>query len=68
MIVDPADAAKQAVDIVQRSIVTANDGTEVAVSAQTFCIHADTPGAPKIAAAVMRALQEQDVTLRARRD
>ncbi len=60
---DPAEAASQALNIVQRGIVTAHDGTEVNLVAQTICIHGDTTGAPQIAAAVARALGEAGVLL-----
>jgi UPF0271 protein len=65
LIRDPAEAAKQALGIAQRGIVTAHDGTEVKLSAQTICIHGDTPGSVQIAAAVARALRDAGVTLRA---
>jgi 5-oxoprolinase (ATP-hydrolysing) subunit A len=63
LIRDPAEAGRQALSIVERGVVIACDGTEVAVDAQTICIHGDTPGAPKIAAAVARTLREAGVTL-----
>ena len=63
LIRDPADAAKQALSIAQRGIVTAHDGTEVKLNAQTICIHGDTPGSVKIAAAVARMLREAGVNL-----
>lgn len=58
LIRDPAEAAKQALSIAQRRIVTAHDGTEVKLTAQTICIHGDTPGSVQIAAAVARTLRE----------
>lgn len=63
LIRDPEAAARQALDIVKKGIVTASDGSEVAVAAQTICIHGDTPGATAIAAAVSRTLREAGVTL-----
>src|SRR5690348_18276851 len=51
LIRDPAEAAKQALSIAQWGIVTAHDGTEVKLTAQTICIHGDTPGSVQIAAA-----------------
>ena len=63
LIRDPAEAARQALLIAERGVVTARDGTEVAVDAQTICIHGDTPGAPQIATAVARILREAGVTL-----
>jgi UPF0271 protein len=63
LIRDPAEAGRQALGIVERGVVIASDGSEVAVDAQTLCIHGDTPGAPKIAAAVAKSLREAGVTL-----
>jgi UPF0271 protein len=65
LIRDPAAAAEQALLIVERGRVTTSDGSEAAVDAQTLCIHGDTPGAPKIAAAVATRLREAGITLRA---
>ena len=65
LILAPAQAAEQAVRIAERGSVIACDGTEVAVNAQTICIHGDTPGAPQIAAAVAQALRQAGITLRA---
>ena len=62
---DPAEAARQALSIAERGIVTAHDGTEVRLSAETICIHGDTPGAPHIATAVARTLRDAGVSLRA---
>ena len=63
LIRDPAEAARQALDIAQRGMVTAADGAEVALAAQTICIHGDTPGAPQIAAAVAKTLREAGILL-----
>ena len=63
LIRNPAEAGRQALSIVERSAVIVSDGSEVAVDAQTICIHGDTPGAPEIAAAVARTLRQAGVTL-----
>jgi UPF0271 protein len=63
LIRDPAEAARQATSIVEQGLVVACDGSEVAVSAQTICIHGDTPGAPQIAAAVAQILRQAGVRL-----
>jgi UPF0271 protein len=63
LIRDPEEAGQQATSIVERKAVIAIDGSEVAVDAQTICIHGDTPGAPEIAAAVARTLRQAGVTL-----
>jgi UPF0271 protein len=67
LIHDPAEAARQALQIAERGIVTARDGTEVSLNAQTICIHGDTPGASKIAAAVSQTLRQAGIELRATR-
>ncbi|MFZ1134206.1 MAG: 5-oxoprolinase subunit PxpA [Candidatus Korobacteraceae bacterium] len=58
---DPAKAAKQALDIATRNIVTAADGTELKIDAGTICIHSDTPGSVLIARAVNEALKKAGV-------
>jgi len=63
LIHDPAEAARQALSIVERGFVLARNGSEVAVSAQTICIHGDTPGAPQIAIAVAQTLRQAGVKL-----
>jgi UPF0271 protein len=65
LIRDPAEAGRQALNIVQRGTVIAWDGSEVPIDAQTICIHGDTPGAPEIAAAVANTLHLAGVTLSA---
>ena len=63
LIRDPAEAAQQALNIAERGIVTAHDGGEVKLVAQTICIHGDTPGAPQIAAAVASALRAASIVI-----
>jgi len=65
LIRNPVEAGEQALNIAQRGAVIASDGAEVAVTAQTICIHGDTPGAPEIAAAVARTLRQAGVALAA---
>lgn len=65
LIRDPEEAGRQALSIVERGSAIASDGSEVRVSAQTLCIHGDTPGAPAIAAAVSRMLRQAGVRLSA---
>jgi 5-oxoprolinase (ATP-hydrolysing) subunit A len=63
LIHDPAEAGRQALSIVEKGFVFASDGRKVAVSAQTICIHGDTPGAPQIAIAVAQTLRQAGVRL-----
>src|SRR5439155_4288176 len=52
VIVDPEEAAEQALRIARDHEVVAVDGTRVGIRAETLCIHGDTRGAPAIARAV----------------
>lgn len=63
LIRDPEKAGEQAVRIVQNSQVIASNGSTLPVSAETICVHGDTPGAPKIAAGIARALRNAGVEL-----
>ena len=65
LIRNPEEAAWQALGIAERGVVIAIDGSDVAVDAQTICIHGDTPGSVQIATAVARALREASVTIAA---
>lgn len=65
LILDPAEAGRQALRVVQGGTVLAHEGAEVAVHADTICIHGDTPGARAIAETVARTLREAGVSLRA---
>jgi 5-oxoprolinase (ATP-hydrolysing) subunit A len=63
LIRDPEMAARQALGMVERGLVTASDGSEVALKPKTICIHGDTPGATRIAAEVARALRASGINL-----
>jgi 5-oxoprolinase (ATP-hydrolysing) subunit A len=63
LIRDPQEAARQALSIVERGVVIASDGSEVAVHAQTICIHGDTPGSVQIVEAVANHLRETGMVL-----
>jgi UPF0271 protein len=63
LIHDPAEAGRQALSIVEQGIVVTRGGSKVAVSAQTICIHGDTPGAVQIAATVAQTLRQADIRL-----
>jgi UPF0271 protein len=61
---DPDEIAARTVRLVVDGVVTAVDGSEVAVTAESVCIHGDTPGAVAIARAVRAALEAAGVELR----
>jgi 5-oxoprolinase (ATP-hydrolysing) subunit A len=64
LIEDPTGAAKQALRIAESGTVIAHDGREIAVPAQTICIHGDTLGAVRIAEAVAAALWNAGIALK----
>ena len=51
--------------LVTQGSVTAIDGTEVAIKADSVCVHGDTPGAVAMATAVRDRLAAAGVELRA---
>ena len=57
------EAAAQALSLARDGRVRAHDGTELAVRADTICIHGDTPGAAAYATAVRVALEGAGVTV-----
>lgn len=62
---DPDAVARQAVDLVLRGRVTAVDGSQVEVRADSICLHGDTPGAVRLARTVRRALEDSGVAVTA---
>lgn len=55
LIVDPGQSARQVLEIMQGH-VTAIDGTEIEIHAETICIHGDNPNAAVIAAAIAKRI------------
>lgn len=64
LITDPRQAAEQAVSIAATGIAVARTGEKVRISAETICVHGDSPGALLIAAAVRAALEAAGVAVR----
>jgi UPF0271 protein len=60
---DPDDVARRAVRLACDGVVRGADGTDVAVAADSLCVHGDAPGAFARAVAVRRALGGAGVTL-----
>jgi 5-oxoprolinase (ATP-hydrolysing) subunit A len=65
-VLGPSDAAAQAVAIVRDRSVTAGDGSQLAVEADTICIHGDSPDALGVARAVVAALGAAGIRIVAR--
>jgi UPF0271 protein len=62
---DPDTIVERCVTMVREKRVTAVDGTEIEFSAQTVCVHGDTPGAVEIARKVRAGLEQAALELRA---
>ena len=63
LLADPEQAADQAIRIVEHSSVFASNGATIALTAQTLCLHGDTPGSPAIAEAIHRRLNRANIQL-----
>ncbi|MGH3565531.1 MAG: LamB/YcsF family protein [Pseudonocardia sp.] len=55
---DPDAAAARVLRMVRDGVVTAVDGTDVRVTAESACVHGDSPGAVVMARAVRAALED----------
>lgn len=64
LVTDPVEAAGRALRMVRDGAVRSVDGTEIVVRPRTLCVHADTPGSPRIAAAAREALESAGVAVR----
>ncbi|MFC4946322.1 LamB/YcsF family protein [Pseudonocardia sp. GCM10023141] len=60
---DPTEVTARVLRMVTDGVVTAVDGTDVAVRADSLCVHGDSPGAVAMAAAVRAGLEREGVEL-----
>ncbi|MDO4238880.1 LamB/YcsF family protein [Micrococcus sp.] len=60
---DEDEVAARMVRLATEGVITAVDGSDVRVAAESICVHGDTPGAVSMAAAVRRALEDAGVTI-----
>ena len=68
VILDSGDAdvvVARAVRLLSDGAVVAQDGSRLAVDADTMCIHGDTPGAERLAAALRAGLQRAGIAVKA---
>ena len=63
LLTDPAAVAERVVRLLTRGDVVAVDGTEVPLTAESVCLHGDSPGAVQLAAAVRAALTDAGITV-----
>jgi UPF0271 protein len=62
---DPDEVARRVLRLVTEGVVTAVDGTDVAVVAGSVCLHGDTPGAVIMAERVRASLEDAGVAVEA---
>ena len=62
---EPAAVAARMVRLVTEGVITAVDGTDVKVDAESICVHGDSPGAVDMAATVRQALLDTGIIVRA---
>jgi UPF0271 protein len=64
LILDPATAAQQAIAIAVHHRVRSVTGATIDITAETLCLHGDTPNAVALANAVRQALENHGVAIR----
>lgn len=65
LVTDPRAACARVLRMITEGVVTSIDGADFQITADTVCIHGDTPGAVGFARSLRRMLEEAGVTLRA---
>jgi UPF0271 protein len=65
LVTNEAAAVAQVLGMVRERVVRATDGTDVAINADTICVHGDGPHAVAFARRLRTALAEADVDVRA---
>jgi len=63
VISDPTSVVSRSLRLVTEGRVTAVDGSQVSVSAQSLCLHGDTPGALRLARRIRAALSKAGVQI-----
>jgi len=63
LLTDPDEVARQVRSLVTDSEVRASDGSRVAVSFETLCVHGDTPGAAALARRIRQELGSLGVSV-----
>ncbi len=65
LVTDADDVAERVVRLVRDGVIRSTAGTDVAVEAETVCVHGDSPGAVATARAVRAALEAEGLAVRA---
>jgi UPF0271 protein len=64
---DPEEAAARVLRMLREGVVRSVDGKDIEVSAETICLHGDTPGAVDFARSLRESLEKNDVSIQAPR-
>ncbi len=65
MLHDPIPAADRVVRMLREGVVRAIDGTDIQISAETICVHGDSPGAVEFVLELRQRLELEEVTIAA---
>lgn len=65
LVTDAGEVAARVVRLVREGVVASVDGVDIAVTAESVCLHGDTPGAVALARAVRAALADAAVEITA---
>ncbi|MBU6398317.1 MAG: LamB/YcsF family protein, partial [Rhodospirillales bacterium] len=57
---DPEDVAKRMLNFARTGSITAHDGTDIRIEAQSICVHGDSPGAVAMAKAIRRRFEAEN--------
>jgi UPF0271 protein len=60
---EPAEVAQRALGMAREGKIVAVDGTEIAIEAQTLCVHGDNPTALKLVENIRRTLENAGVAV-----
>jgi len=61
----PQDVAKRVLQVASTGSVTAIDGTEVKVQAESVCVHGDSPGSVELTRSVVHKLADEGIRIEA---
>jgi UPF0271 protein len=61
---DPEEVGDRVVRAITEGRVTTESGKDIDVPSDSVCVHSDTPGAARLAGAIVRKLKENDIEVR----
>lgn len=64
VIKDPVQVAERALMMAKEGIVKAVDGTIIPLSAETLCVHGDTPSAVELVRSIRKTMEKEGIILR----